>query len=1151
MRKFWIGNLLLIGFLICFLTDPSYSQQEVGSQLDLLHGDQNYSTYGVHSGNLLRTFFWNDGQIGRRKNLTSIDQVGGEWPINSGHITLAKIATWFGSEVRGTDGVIRHIVSESNGTWTGDPGNHSSGDADIDTGEWWTMTPLPGFYNPSPPQEETDLPWVAMSHKGWSWPALWPDKMVDPGDPGWPGSWDGYFGKNLFNADQESFYMMDDWHNKEFPFYPDANDSTRRGLGFRVTVRGFQWSHLMVEDMIFWLFDCENIGTHLHDKVAFGIMCGPDIGSDGDSSDDGGAYDLLLDLGYQFDNGWDNGTAIGENGYTPVEILGLAFLESPGNPYDGIDNDGDGMDGSGPTLPQDVNTFATRTVNAGDQIIMINYNTFARTVTEMPASGAVINYLGREQTILPGVNVEIENDLIDNNLNGLIDENNGSIYGTGDAAVDRRLYAGLKYIDYFTDAGKDNPLIDEERDDGEDNDGDWNVLFDDVGLDGVPETLDEGEGDGLPTSGAGKGRPGEPHIDVTDIDESDMIGLTSFFIYTDFGTYALSNDENMWVAILPGVLNAIGQIANTDVILGSGYFPIKPGETERFSFSYMYGYPFDDLVRNKQNGQSAYAANYNFSKAPEIPTVNAFAEDGKVTLYWDDFAEESYDPLTGYDFEGYRIYRSTDQEWNDMAIVTDGYGTKSSNRKPLAQFDLDNGITGFSRGANNGVQFYFGDDTGLVHSWTDSSVTNGQSYYYAVTAFDRGLDSTALYPSECSRYLSINKTGAVDKGRNVVIVKPEAPAAGFVGPKVEQTWLSGTTTNAQVQILFLDKTLVQEKTYRITFEDTLIKNSLWLYPMTTTFSLLDVTTGAAPDSIIKKSRQFGSLITIPGNHEFNLILQNKASLAVNADSSVWTRSNIFLPRVRLPYVTSAGIRLSGTPMSADYRVEIGEPGSNSSSQFYDFASVPVNFKVTNVSMDKEVEFAFEELDGSDGLFSAFTQVNRSDRIYFLEKDQNDSLIITWQFELSTSTDTTLESPQPGDVCNVILEKPFLSHDVLEFKTKPAMSVTNTAKADLEKIKVVPNPYVVANSWEPRNQYSTGRGPRELHFTHLPQKCTIRIFNVRGQLVRTLEHNASIWDGAEVWDMLTKDKLDIAFGVYVYHIDAPGIGSKIGKFAVIK
>jgi len=28
-------------------------------------------------------------------------------------------------------------------------------------------------------------------------------------------------------------------------------------------------------------------------------------------------------------------------------------------------------------------------------------------------------------------------------------------------------------------------------------------------------------------------------------------------------------------------------------------------------------------------------------------------------------------------------------------------------------------------------------------------------------------------------------------------------------------------------------------------------------------------------------------------------------------------------------------------------------------------------------------------------------------------------------------------------------------------------------------------------------------------------------------------------------------MDIAFGVYVFHIEAPGVGQKIGKFAVIK
>ena len=47
------------------------------------------------------------------------------------------------------------------------------------------------------------------------------------------------------------------------------------------------------------------------------------------------------------------------------------------------------------------------------------------------------------------------------------------------------------------------------------------------------------------------------------------------------------------------------------------------------------------------------------------------------------------------------------------------------------------------------------------------------------------------------------------------------------------------------------------------------------------------------------------------------------------------------------------------------------------------------------------------------------------------------------------------------------------------------------------------------------------------------------------------HESELQNGTEIWDMLTKDQLDIAYGLYIYHIDAPGIGKKIGKFAVIK
>jgi hypothetical protein len=99
--------------------------------------------------------------------------------------------------------------------------------------------------------------------------------------------------------------------------------------------------------------------------------------------------------------------------------------------------------------------------------------------------------------------------------------------------------------------------------------------------------------------------------------------------------------------------------------------------------------------------------------------------------------------------------------------------------------------------------------------------------------------------------------------------------------------------------------------------------------------------------------------------------------------------------------------------------------------------------------------------------------------------------------------------------------------------------------------VVPNPYLAAASWEPRSTFRTGRGERRIYFTNLPQKCTIRIYTLSGYLVNTLEHESSIEVGQEAWNLLSKDGQDIAYGVYVFHVDAPGIGEKVGKFAIIK
>jgi len=104
----------------------------------------------------------------------------------------------------------------------------------------------------------------------------------------------------------------------------------------------------------------------------------------------------------------------------------------------------------------------------------------------------------------------------------------------------------------------------------------------------------------------------------------------------------------------------------------------------------------------------------------------------------------------------------------------------------------------------------------------------------------------------------------------------------------------------------------------------------------------------------------------------------------------------------------------------------------------------------------------------------------------------------------------------------------------------------------DDVYVVPNPYVGYNVIEPTNRLpGEARGERRLYFENLPAQCTIRIFTVNGDLVQTLERNSGADNGREFWNLLNRDGFSVAYGVYVAHIDAPGIGEKIVKFAIIK
>jgi hypothetical protein len=131
-----------------------------------------------------------------------------------------------------------------------------------------------------------------------------------------------------------------------------------------------------------------------------------------------------------------------------------------------------------------------------------------------------------------------------------------------------------------------------------------------------------------------------------------------------------------------------------------------------------------------------------------------------------------------------------------------------------------------------------------------------------------------------------------------------------------------------------------------------------------------------------------------------------------------------------------------------------------------------------------------------------------------------------------------------DELEIYANHPNTVNDVFEITTPsaPVFSV-ETAKSDLEKVNAVPNPYFGASPLEKEITEAF------ITFTRLPKECTVRIFTIAGDLVRTLYKND---DSPYLrWDLRNDAGVPVASGIYIVHIDAPGIGSKVLKVVVFQ
>jgi len=111
--------------------------------------------------------------------------------------------------------------------------------------------------------------------------------------------------------------------------------------------------------------------------------------------------------------------------------------------------------------------------------------------------------------------------------------------------------------------------------------------------------------------------------------------------------------------------------------------------------------------------------------------------------------------------------------------------------------------------------------------------------------------------------------------------------------------------------------------------------------------------------------------------------------------------------------------------------------------------------------------------------------------------------------------------------------------------------------DLDDIRVVPNPYVGTNAMEEAVINSFLNQPRKIMFTNLPSDCIISIFTPSGVKVKTINKNDGIDNGIVYWDLLNEEGLEIAAGMYLYHVKPNFVNKSLnglehsGKFAVIK
>ncbi len=578
---------------------------------------------------------------------------------------------------------------------------------------------------------------------------------------------------------------------------------------------------------------------------------------------------------------------------------------------------------------------------------------------------------------------------------------------------------------------------------------------------------------------------------------------------------------------------------------GSGPYTIKPNDTLSFYVALIAGDDLAGLQDAQLQAQKTCAANFELPKAPNRPALGGSAGNKKAILYWDNSSELSVDAFSGEtDFEGYRVYKSKD---------------RGLTWEKLADYDVVNSI---------------GSNTGLQYTLIDTAVINGIEYWYSITAYDRGSADVSSLESAIGTNLQVKNTVSITPRSDAIGRDPVSTASvthygtgtsnyTLAVDPIDSDSLAGNSYNAGFSYVIKKEQGNLKTTVTMTITDTASLKPYkygFEFKSATSIDVVNLTTGATIGKAGSNYPTGGRTFTF-SSEGFNV----KFTDASTATADERPETGDF---VTISFSVNV-VKNNSDTIAAARPIAIGQKLALTDGVLFTLTPPELIKDVSRVGGTENINVAFSVSNiasiinqtyivsttgyGINGAGEGFVKLSvksaAGDSITTADSVYNQGTI-SFKGLTGLVTFNAKKPPQSSNMFSVETVKPVLPgiRDKYAFTIQGSKIDKAKQKSSMNKIRVVPNPYVVSSKYETELGELRLEPLRQIQFTNLPAECTIYIFTVAADLVKTLHHSSN--NGTEVWDLRTESGREIAPGVYIYSVKSQDM-QYTERFAVIK